>query len=91
LTSLSVPVTIFTFKRLSSVRFALVQGRADSTSSIGRLGDTSLDLAEVTFVARLLRDSSASTVETRRADKTVVLLIYLLNSTGATSSRSSIS
>jgi hypothetical protein len=68
-----------------------MEGGADSTSSVGRLGDGSLDLAEVPFVARLFGNGSTSTVVTRRADKTVILLVYLLNSTGGTISRSSTS
>lgn len=65
-----------------------MEGGADSTSNVSRLGNRSFDLAEVPFIARLLRNGSTSTVVTRRADKTVILLVYLLDGTSGASSRS---
>ena len=68
-----------------------MESGALTTCSIDRLGDRSSNLAEVSFITRLLGDRATSTVVTRGADKAIVLLIGLLNGTSETVGRRGVS
>lgn len=66
-----------------------MESRADATSAIGGRRSFSLKLTEVTFSTRLFGHSTTSAEETRRARKTGVLLVDLLDGTSSAWCRSS--